>query len=64
MKIISISLESWLNDLLTIRAKNDDVSKSHVIRTLVKDSLVRTPQKRSLDIGYYNDSEGLLRSIK
>ena len=61
---ISVCMEPWLDDLLTIRAKNDGVSKSEIIRNLVKDSLVRTPQKRPEGIDYYNDSKGILRAVK
>ena len=60
----SICLESWLNDLLTLRAKNSGESKSQIIRTLIKDSLVRSAPARSAPIGYYNDPEGVLRAIK
>jgi len=67
-KIISISvcLEGWLNDLLILKAKNSGESKSQIIRTLIKDSLVRAKsQPRMADnSGYYNDPKtGILRSV-
>ena len=59
----SICLEPWLNDLLSLKAKNAGVSKSEMVRTLIKDSLVCTPERRFEKTGYINDSKGILRSV-
>ena len=63
MRKISISLEDWLDNLLSIRATNTEKSKSQVIRELIKNALVRSVQATPDKIGYYNDSEGILRSV-
>lgn len=63
LKTISICIEDWLDDLLIIRAKEHRVSKSKTIRDLIKLSIIHIPDRRS-NIGYYNDSKGILRSKK
>ena len=61
---ISVSLEIWMDELLTLKAKNMGVSRSQFIRTLIQQSLTRSVQATPDKIGYYNDNEGILRAIK
>lgn len=64
MNHISLYVEAWVNDLIDLKAKNRGVSKSELIRIILKESLVVTPKKRSVKAGYYNDHDGILRSVK
>ena len=61
---LSLNLEIWMDELLTLKAKNMGVSRSHLVRTLIQQSLTRSVQATPDKIGYYNDSEGVLRAIK
>ena len=63
MNHLSLYVEKWIDDLITLKAKKNGVSKSELIRTLVKNSLVRTPEKRFEKTGYINDEKGILRSV-
>ena len=62
---ISLYVEGWINDLITLKARNLGISKSKLIRKLLKESFIGAPKpERFKDIGYYNDAKGRLRSIK
>ena len=63
MNHISICIEEWLNELLIAKAKSKGVSRSEIIRNLIKDSLIRVPQRQFKKTGYFNDSKGILRSV-